>query len=253
VHPILFQLGPMTLRTYGLMMAISFTLGILLSIFLNRKAGREDDLILDLSTWIMLGAVVGARLLYIVVEPTEYLAHPWRVLAVWEGGLVFYGGFIGAGITAYIYLRLKQAPVWSVADTIAPGLALGHVTGRLGCWFNGCCYGRVDASRGRIFPSIGDGLPHLPVMLYEALFLLFFSWFLVLLWYRRRFNGQVFWTYVLGYACWRFAIEFLRGDAERGVLFSAVLSPSQWISLVAAALALVMLTRLPRLSRLDAE
>jgi phosphatidylglycerol:prolipoprotein diacylglycerol transferase len=243
VHPILFHLGPLTLRSYGVMTAISFVLGILVAVHLNRKAGREDDLILDLSTWIMLGAVVGARILYCIVEPAEYLAQPWKVFAVWEGGLVFYGGFIGATLTAYIYLRRQKAPVWAVGDCVAPGLALGHVTGRLGCWLNGCCYGRVDAAHGVVFPSIGDGLPHLPVMLYEAAFLLLLSGFLTFLWHRRRFDGQVFWVYVLSYASWRFAIEFLRGDAERGVLFSDVLSPSQWISLGAAALALIILAR----------
>jgi phosphatidylglycerol:prolipoprotein diacylglycerol transferase len=248
MHPILFQLGPLTLRSYGLMTAISFALGIILSVILNRQAGREDDLILDLSTWVMLGAVVGARALYVIVEPSEYLAQPWRVIAVWEGGLVFYGGFIGATLTAYAYLWRQKAPIWSVGDCVAPGLALGHVTGRLGCWFNGCCYGRVDAAHGVVFPSIGDGLPHLPVMLYEAAFLLVLSAFLVFLWHRRRFDGQVFWVYVLAYASWRFAIEFLLGDDERGTLFSNLLSPSQWIALVAAAFALVMLARLSKIS-----
>jgi phosphatidylglycerol:prolipoprotein diacylglycerol transferase len=136
-----------------------------------------------------------------------------------------------------------------VGDAIAPGLALGHVTGRLGCWFNGCCYGREDHDYGVVFPSLNDGIPHLPTMLYEAAFLLLLSAFLFFLWHKKRFDGQVFWAYVLLYASWRFCIEYLRGDAERGVLINAALSPSQWISLFAAALALTMFYRLSRLPR----
>ncbi len=249
MHPILFQIGPITLRTYGAMMALSFILGITLATALNRRDGRGDDVILDLSTWIMVGAVVGARLLYVAVQPDEYLAQPWRVVAVWEGGLVYYGGLIGAGLTSYIYLRWVKAPVWAMGDVVAPGLALGQVTGRLGCWFNGCCYGREDHAHGVVFPSLGDNIPHLPVMLYEAAFCLLLSGGLVWAWRRKRFDGQVFWTYVLAYAVWRFGIEFLRGDVERGVLFSALLSPSQWISLAGAAWALGMLVWLPRQSR----
>jgi phosphatidylglycerol:prolipoprotein diacylglycerol transferase len=251
MHPILFHWGFFTLRTYGALTALSFTLGILLSVYLNRKAGRGDDLILDLSTWVMLGAIVGARLLYVIVEPSEYLAQPLHVLYVWEGGLVFYGGLIGAGLTAYIYLRMTKAPVWAVGDAVAPGVALGHVAGRFGCWFNGCCYGRPSQRFGVIFPSLGDHIPHLPVMLYEAAFLLVLSGCLTWGFFRRRFDGQIFWAYVLAYALWRFCIEFLRGDSERGVLFSSALSPSQWISLIAAALALYFLTRLSKIPPLS--
>ncbi len=179
------------------------------------------------------------------------LAQPWRVIAVWEGGLVFYGGFIGATITAYVYLWRQKAPIWSVGDCVAPGLALGHVTGRLGCWFNGCCYGRVDPVHGVVFPAIGDGLPHLPVMLYEAAFLLVLSGFLVFLWHRKRFDGQVFWVYVLAYASWRFCIEFLRGDPERGTLISSALSPSQWISLLGLVFGAFLLWPWPCLARLS--
>jgi phosphatidylglycerol:prolipoprotein diacylglycerol transferase len=246
MHPILFQLGPLTLRSYGLAMAISFVLGITVAVLLNRRNGRPDELILDVSTWIMVGAVVGARLLYVIVEPQDYLVQPWRVFAVWEGGLVYYGGLIGASLATYAYLKWAKAPLWSVADCLAPGLALGQVTGRMGCYFNGCCYGVVDHAHGVVFPSVADGEPHLPVMLYEAAFCLALGVYLAWYWRRKSYDGQVFWSYVLLYAIWRFFIEFLRGDAERGTLFSAALSPSQWISLAGLGLALAALARLPR-------
>lgn len=257
MHPILFTLnysftlfshtfGPFELRSYGLAMAVSFVLGLLLAARLNRREGRDSEELLDLGTWIMLGAVLGARILYVIVEWPEFAPQPWTVVAVWQGGLVYYGGLIGAGLTAYAFMKLKRMPVWSYADVLAPGLALGQVTGRLGCFFNGCCYGREDHNFGLVFPALGDNIPRLPTMLYEAAFCLLLSAFLYWFWARRRFAGQVFWLYVLLYAVWRFGIEFLRGDPERGLLVSAALSPSQWISLVGVAVAAVALFVHPR-------
>jgi phosphatidylglycerol:prolipoprotein diacylglycerol transferase len=246
MHPILFQFGPFTLRSYGLMMAISFLLGIWLALKLNRRAGRPDEPLLDLSTVIMLGAVVGARALYVVVMWQDFKAAPLEILMVWKGGLVYYGGLIGAASASYLWLRKKGLPIWAYGDAVAPGLALGQVTGRLGCYFNGCCYGRPDEAHGLIFPALGDNVPHLPVMLYEAAFCLVLSTALYLFWPRRKFDGQVFWVYVAAYALWRFGIEFLRGDVERGTLLSDALSPSQWISILGAVLAAVMLWTLAR-------
>ena len=168
MHPIIAELGPFTLRSYGVAMALSFVLGILLALRLNRRAGRADEPLLDLVTVIMLCAVIGARALYVVVQWPSYAADPVSILRIWEGGLVYYGGLIGAGLGAYAWLRWKGLPAWAYGDVVAPGLALGQVTGRLGCWFNGCCYGREDHAHGVVFPSLGDGVPHLPVMLYEA-------------------------------------------------------------------------------------
>ena len=250
MHPILFECRFFTLRTYGLMMATSFLLGLLLARTLNRREGRGDDELMDLAMWIMLGSVVGARILYIIVEwpqfwgpdaPLNLGGRLFNLLAVWRGGLVYYGGLIGAFFTALAYLKYRKLPVWSYGDVLAPGLALGQVTGRIGCFFNGCCYGRPSQEFGVVFPAIGDNIPHLPTQLYESGFCLMLAAFLTWFWKRKAYAGQVFWLYVALYAVWRFGIEFLRGDAERGVLVSAALSPSQWISLVAAGAALAML------------
>lgn len=238
MHPILFQLGPLTLRSYGLMMALGFAAGIALSLLLSRREGRSDEVVLDLSVWIMVGAIAGARLFYVLVMPESYVAHPLEIFAVWQGGLVYYGGLIGAGFTAYFWLRKHRQPVWAVADCLAPGLALGQMFGRLGCFFNGCCYGRVDAAHGVIFPGTEDSLPHLPTQLYEAGFVLLLAVFLFWFKARRAYAGQIFWLYVALYCVGRFFIEFLRGDAERGVLLSKALSPGQWISLVGLLVAI---------------
>jgi phosphatidylglycerol:prolipoprotein diacylglycerol transferase len=238
MHPILFQLGFLTLRSYGLMMALGFAFGIGLSLLLSRREGRSDEVVLDLSVWIMIGAIAGARILYVLVMPESYVAHPLEIFAVWQGGLVYFGGLIGAGFTAYYWLRKHAQPIWSVADCLAPGLALGQVFGRVGCYFNGCCYGRVNEAHGVVFPAIGDQLPHLPTQLYEAGFVLLLSVFLYWFKARRAYAGQVFWLYVALYCAGRFLIEQLRGDAERGTLLWAALSPGQWISLLGLGLAL---------------
>jgi phosphatidylglycerol:prolipoprotein diacylglycerol transferase len=262
MHPILFEIGSFQLRTYGALMAVSFLLALLLARSLNAREGRGDEDLLDLAVWIMLGAVAGARVLYVVVQwpefwgpdaPPDLGARLLNMVAVWRGGLVFYGGFIGAFAASLVFLKSRRLPVWSYGDVLAPALALGQVTGRLGCWFNGCCYGRVSASCGVVFPAVGDNLPHLPTMLYESAFCLVLAGFLTWFWRRKRYAGQVFWLYALLYALWRFGIEFIRGDSERGVLFSAALSPSQWISLAAGAAALIMLVVLKYRSIVPAE
>lgn len=239
MHPILFELGPLTLRSYGLMMALGFAFGIALALMLNRAEKRPDEVILDLSVWIMFGAIAGARALYVVVQPEQFSGRPfWEYFAVWQGGLVFYGGLIGAGLTAWYWLYKHKQPAWLVADCLAPALALGQVFGRIGCFFNGCCYGHIDATHGIIFPSIGDNLPHLPVQLYEAAFTLVLAAFLY--WFRRHrsYAGQVFALYIGLYSVGRFILETQRGDVERGSLISAALSPGQWISLAGLVLAL---------------
>jgi phosphatidylglycerol:prolipoprotein diacylglycerol transferase len=246
MYPILFHINFLNLfhwdvRTYGAFMALGFAGGLWLSLKLNRKEGRPDEGLLDLAAWIMAGSVAGARLLYVAVRPGEFKSDPLEALFVWHGGLVYYGGLLGGALTAVWWIRRHRLPLWSLADCLAPGIALGQVFGRLGCFFNGCCYGRVDTAHGLVFPAVEDNLPHLPTQLYEAGACLALAGLLVWRKPHRRFVGETFWLYVLGYACLRFALEFWRGDAERGILFSSLLSPSQWISLAGAALAAAFL------------
>jgi phosphatidylglycerol:prolipoprotein diacylglycerol transferase len=236
MHPILFQIGFFSLHTYGVFMALGFLAGIWLTLRLNRQDGRPDEPVLDLAAWILVGSVAGARLLYVLVMPDEFRDKPWTALAVWNGGLVYYGGLAGGASAALWSIHRKRLPLWPLADCLAPGIALGQVFGRFGCFFNGCCYGRVS-EWGLVFPAIGDGLKHLPVQLFEAAACLALSLFLAWFKPRRRFVGEVFWLYLSCYGALRFSLEFLRGDAERGLLLSPLLSPSQWISLAALGLA----------------
>ncbi len=249
MHPILLQLGPLTLRSYGLMMALGFAMGIILTSLLTKREGRATEPVLDMAVWTMIGGIVGARILYVLVNPAEYAEHPAEIFKVWRGGLVYYGGLIGAGFATYYWLRKHKQPIWAVADCLAPGLAAGQVLGRVGCYLNGCCYGSVNQEHGVIFPEVADGLPHLPVQLYEAGFALLLAYALYQLKKHRSFAGQIFWLYVLAYGLGRFALEYFRGDFERGILISNALSPSQWISLAGVVWALAMLRYLSQKSK----
>ncbi len=245
MHPILFHWHFLTIRSYGVCMALAFAAGIALAAWLNRKDGRQDDAVLDLAVWLMVGSVIGARVLYVIVQPQEFAARPWEVFFIWQGGLVYYGGLVGGALAGAWWIRGQKLPLWPMADCLAPAIALGQAIGRQGCFLNGCCYGVVNFKYGVIFPAIGDNLPHLPTEQYESFACLALAAFLV--WFklrRRSFEGQVFWIYVLSYSVIRFVIEFWRGDVARGTLISPLLSPSQWISLVTFSLGLWFLWKL---------
>jgi phosphatidylglycerol:prolipoprotein diacylglycerol transferase len=237
MHPDLFTLGPLTLHTYGLLVA----LGLVLAAFLAQRGARalsiSQDMFWDLSLWIILGGMAGARLLYVIVCWKDFAHDLLGIFRIWDGGLVFYGGIAGGFLSGWWFIRRHKLPFWELADIIAPTIPLAHVLGRLGCFFAGCCYGREDARLGLIFPALADGIPHLPTQLYEAGFNLLLFGFL---WWRRKAQrpaGRLFWMYVMLYAAWRFAIEFLRGDEIRGAFFLPWLHTSQLVAAVAIILA----------------
>jgi phosphatidylglycerol:prolipoprotein diacylglycerol transferase len=196
---------------------------------------------------IIVGSILGARLLYVIISWRDYVQDPLAILRLWEGGLVFYGGFAAAALLGWWYLRHQHLSVTAMADLTAPYVPLGHALGRLGCFAQGCCYGTVSPRGGLVFPSLGDGLPHLPTQLYEAGFnLLLFLLLLSLRHGRRLAPGQLFWTYLALYAAGRFSLEFLRGDEIRGTVFWPWLHTSQAFAALGAVLAIGMLIYLGR-------
>jgi phosphatidylglycerol:prolipoprotein diacylglycerol transferase len=268
------------LHTYGLLIASAFMLGIWLSQREGRRRGQDPERIADLSFWILVAALVGSRVYFILVNWGDYfgpgralvstpLGRIPRLLAVWEGGLVFYGGFIGAALTAWWYLRRHRMAFLPHADTLIPSVAFGHFLGRLGCFGAGCCWGEV--AHGHLpwaarFPPASlayqtfasrphpeaflasdrlSTLPLHPVQLYEAFGELAIFLVLVLLVRpRKRFHGQVLATWLLLYAVLRTAVELFRGDVERGVV--AGLGVGQWTSLAILAVGAAIWARAPR-------
>ncbi|HEY3347981.1 MAG TPA: prolipoprotein diacylglyceryl transferase [Nitrospirota bacterium] len=240
MHPIFMHIGPLTIHTYGVLAALAFVAALFLATREARRKGIDPERITDLCLYILIAAILGARLLEVIVEWRYYSQNPAEMLMVWKGGLVFYGGFIGATAVSVLYLRRHSLPVWKVGDALAPSIAIGQAIGRIGCFFAGCCHGAPTNLPWAVTFTDPDSLavlnvPVHPTQIYESIgtAVLF-----VLLWSFRkrvRFDGQLFWSYVLGYSVLRFVLEFFRGDIDRGfvALGPLTLSTSQLIALAA--------------------
>ena len=254
MHPVLFDFGQFTIYWYGVLLAAAYLLGLQFALWRARRRGLDSQQVMDLGILVIVSALLGAKLLLLVVDFRQFTSSPGALFGLLRSGGVFYGGLIAAVAAALLYLRWKRMPLWTTTDVFAPGIALGHVVGRLGCLMAGCCFGRPTSVPWAItftdpvaFTNVGTrlGVPLHPTQLYEAgaeLVILI----VLLVWERRGhgFPGRTFWTYMLLYGVSRFAIEFYRGDS-RGMVFDT-LSTSQFVSVLLVPLAVVMLFLLSR-------
>ena len=254
MYPILFEIGGFSVYTYGVLLAAAYLLGLQFAIVRGRQRGLDPNRTMDLGIWIIISALVGAKLLLLIVEFDTFKNNPAELKTLLRSGGVFYGGLIAAVAVALWYLWRHRMPMWTVTDAFAPGIALGHVIGRLGCLFAGCCYGRQapDLPWAITFTSeyanknVGTpiGVPLHPTQLYEAGAELLIMILLLATERRGRpFPGRTFWGYLLLYGVSRFIIEFYRGDA-RGLVGS--LSTSQFVSILIVPISIVMLILLSR-------
>lgn len=245
MHPILFKIGKLSVYTYGFMIAVGFLVGVTLAKREGRRVGEDPDRIMDLCFYLLIAAIVTSRLFYVVTTPEIFLSDPLEIFRIWKGGLVFYGAFIGAMLTIVIYLRKYKRPLWKTLDILAPSVAIGHFFGRIGCFFAGCCYGKQCALPWAVTFSHPEslaptGTPLHPTQLYSALNNLMIFGILCFFRTRKKFDGQLFWTYVMVYGITRSVIEIFRGDF-RGEVYFGVLSVSQLIGGTFAIIALIML------------
>ncbi len=251
--PAFLGIGPITVYTYGVLLATAYLLGLKFAMVRAKARDLDETRVLDLGIYIIISALIGAKLLLLITNLRSYLDNPRELLGLlWSGG-VFYGGLILAVVVAFVYIRRIGLPLWTTCDVFAPGIALGHIIGRFGCFFAGCCYGKETGLPWGItftdpFAAVNVGTPlnvplH-PTQLYEAgaeaLILL------VLLATEsrgRRYPGRTFWLYVFLYGVSRYFIENYRDD-PRGMVGS--FSTSQFISLILVPLAVAMLLYLGR-------
>jgi phosphatidylglycerol:prolipoprotein diacylglycerol transferase len=255
VQPIAFQFGPLTVTWYGIMVALGFIAGLWTASRRGPRGGITPERVLDLGPWLIIGAILGARVLYVISYwREEFAGRPLlEVFKVWRGGLVFYGGFIGACLACILYARLKKVPLWKLADVMAPSIALGSAFGRIGCLMNGCCYGRECHSWWAItFPSgvshpAPSGIPLHPTQLYDSLLNLALYFFLAWFFSRRKFDGQVFAVFLLGYALIRSFVEIFRGDYPQHYL-GGWATPAHLVSIGILIIGLVLMVVLSRLS-----
>ncbi len=237
MHPILIKIGPLTIHTYGVFIAIGFLLALALAVRQAKKQGISADKIIDLGFYMLLAAIIGSRIFFVIVNLDFYLRNPLAIFKIWEGGLVFYGGVAFAVPTAIWYIKKKGLDLWNTTDIFAPSLAIGHAIGRLGCFSAGCCHGRpaeglfwsVTFSDPECLAPIG--MPVHPTQLYESAGELITFFILIVLRKHQSFKGQLFWTYLLLYSILRFVVEFFRGDEARGFIFGNI-SISQGISML---------------------
>lgn len=253
MHPVLFKLGPVTIHTYGVLVALAFLAGITIASREAARKGIDKDLMVDLCLYLLGAAIIGSRLLEVAVDYRYYMQHPLEIVMIWKGGLVFYGGFILAVLTGVWFMNRYNMPLWTTADILAPCIALGQSIGRLGCFSAGCCYGKpTDLPWGVTFTDPGSlaelGVPLHPTQLYESAGTLVIFALLWLFRKKTKFSGQLFWMYVIMYSVLRFCLEFVRGDQVRGFvnIASFTLSTSQAVSIMAFLASVVMMARLKK-------
>lgn len=249
MFPVLVKIGPLTIHTYGVLIATGFLVALGLAVKQAGRTGISQDRFLDFAIYTLLAGIIGSRIFFVATNWSYYRVRPADMVKIWEGGLVFYGGVLFALLTALWYARRKGLPLWQTADIWAPSVAIGHAIGRLGCFCAGCCYGRPAEGLpwAVTFTDPGSlaikGVPLHPSQLYESVGE--FLNFLVLITMRKHqsFQGQLFWVYILNYSVIRSAVEMFRGDAVRGFLVPGV-SISQGISALMFVSAILMIMKL---------
>ncbi|MEE8349874.1 MAG: prolipoprotein diacylglyceryl transferase [Acidobacteriota bacterium] len=244
MFPRLLELGPITLHTYGLLLATAYLAAILLTSRLAEKEGVSANRVWDLGLVVIISALAGAKLLLVLTDLRGYLESPERFLSVefWQAGGVFYGGFIGAVAGAALWVsRSRDLRFWTIADGAAPAIALGQSIGRLGCFAAGCDYGKATDWPWAVTFTSEYAHQHIgvplnvalhPTQLYESVTTFLIFWILLGIYKKRRFSGQVFFSYLILYGASRFLLEFFRGDLGRGFVLDGWLSTSQFISLM---------------------
>lgn len=252
MHKVAIYLGSWPVYWYGALVAIGFLSGLWTASRRGLRYGLAPEQILDIGPWIIGGAIVGSRALHVISYwHEEFAGKPvWEIFNLRQGGLVFYGGLIGASLATIIYMRWKKLPLWQYADALAPSVALGAFFGRLGCLMNGCCYGSPTSLPWAIhFPPEHEtkGVGVHPTEVYDSglNFLLYLG--LVWLYRRKTFNGQIFATHLVCYALLRSFVELFRADYAPGeYFFGGWVSPAQFVSIGILATGLLLFWKLPR-------
>jgi len=258
MHPILFEIGPLTVRTYGLLLAVSFIAGILLALRRSRARGLNQNQMINMSLLIMLAGIVGARIMYVIPHWNEFSANPLDIISPFQSsgsigltGLTTYGGFIAAVLVSILYLRVNRLSIWKACDAFAPSIALGIGVSRVGCFMNGCCFGLpTESALGVVFPAFsaaGSFYPDValhPAQLYNAV--LGFGLFGLLMWLDRkpRYDGFLFAVLLIAEPITRFFVDLFRyyeSSMTLGSLGGVALSVNQGISIVLIGLGLLLL------------
>jgi len=254
MHPTLVHLGPLPLHSYGFMLALSFFLGILLASRRAPARGISPDVVFDTALVIVFASILGARALYVVFH-LEEMSSPLDMIALWSGGLTMYGGVLAAMAAAFYYLRRRRVRFLAMADVMAPSLGLGLGLTRIGCFLNGCCYGRpTTGPLGVHFPPdsyvtrmFGDAALH-PAQLYSSVTGLLILGILLLADRKRGPEGRIFGLYLMLDGVGRFILDFFRSyEANAYIVGGLTVNQIIAVGLVAlGVITLVMGAKQPR-------
>ncbi len=271
MYRILFTIGSFPIYSYGVMLALAFITGILFAMKEAKRIGENPERILDISLYVILGAILGGRLGYVIFHLDYYLKSPITMLYFRQGGLSFLGGFVIAFFLCWLYVKRTKISFWKFADIASPSIAMGIGIARIGCFLNGCCFGRVSENYGIKFPSLHmppvylqqlkDGLiasgssctlPVIPTQLYSSLyaFLIFF----ILLWMKKykKYDGYLFLNFLVLYSMSRFTIEFFRFYGDNYKIFN-YFTVTQTILLGVVLISLVFMNILKKKSKTSIE
>ncbi|MCX5697792.1 MAG: prolipoprotein diacylglyceryl transferase [Candidatus Omnitrophica bacterium] len=224
MHPEVCTIGPFTIYSYGLMLALAFVVGQYLASRQARKEKFNPEAVFNFLFLSVISGIAGARIFYVLENLRYYLGDPLEIIMFQHGGLSWFGGLILGACCGLLYLKRKGMPIYRVLDLVAPFIALSQAIGRIGCLLNGCCYGKA-AEWGFWFPEKGEFLIPTQVCSSLALILIFFA--LRFMQERPHKNGEIFFAYLLLYSLKRFFIEFWRGDNPvvlRGMTLFQILS-----------------------------
>jgi phosphatidylglycerol---prolipoprotein diacylglyceryl transferase len=245
MFPDLFSIGPFTLHTYGLFVATGFLVGLMVTVKIGKTEGITPQQTMDIGFLIIVAAIVGSRLMYVLMNISYYVERPIDIFKMWQGGLVFSGGIVCVVLAVLWYTRRHRLSFWKTADMWAPAMAVGQAIGRIGCFMAGCCYGKPTGSRwGVVFTDPHSlaplNIPLHPTQLYSSAsnFIIFFV--LLLLHRKKKFDGQVFlWLLVL-HSTARLFVERFRGD-DRGMVLEGGMTITQLVTLALLIGAIVAL------------
>jgi phosphatidylglycerol:prolipoprotein diacylglycerol transferase len=256
MFPDLFSIGPFTIHTYGLLVAIGILVGLMVTVRTGRSMGISSQQVMDMGFMMIIIAIIGSRVMYILMNISYYRQHWVNMFKLWEGGLVFSGAIVGVILAMWWYARRHRLSLWKLGDLWVPGAAIGQGIGRIGCFMAGCCYGRPTDLKWSVVFSDPRSLAPLnvslhPTQIYASLSNLVIFLILLLMLSRKKFDGQIFLWFLILHSTARLFIERFRGD-ELGRVLGSSMSVTQLLStviLVTSVITLIVLkTKMDRQS-----
>lgn len=241
MHPVFIEVFGRPIYWYGVLTATGFLAAVINWSMLGRQDNRPKGVGSELGVWIMVGGILGARVAYVVANWPEYMAAPLQIFRIDQGGLIYYGGLIGGSIAIVLMAWIRREPLWSFSDFVVTSVPLGHAIGRIGCFLNGCCFGKVCQFPWAIYHE--HAFRH-PTPLYESAYNLVIYFVLILLYrIRAHRSGSVFSMYLVLYSLGRFLFEYTRGDDRMRWLGLTVAQDISLALFIAGCFLLIVLPR----------